>query len=257
MDLGVVVAALVGLLVVGPVMNVLVERVPDRLPLRGPRPDREPAPVFDALVVPMQPYLARRGRGPGSVRLPVRWLAGEVLTATLFALAWAEYGDEPGVWPVLLLFATLVPATIIDLRVLRIPDRIVFPGLLATTVAVVAVAISEDASDSLVGALVGAITYFMALFIPHLVYPKGMGFGDVKLAILLGLVLGWLGWSDDFPVLGPVQLVIYGMIAGMLAGILFGVLLPMIRRGRAFPLGPGLALGTALVVLQASELRVS
>ena len=257
MDLGVVVAALVGLLVVGPALNVVVERVPDRLPFRGRRPDREPAPPVEIFVVPMQPFLLRRGRGPGDVRLPKRWLASEVLTAALFALAWAEYGGSPVVWPVLLLFATLVPATVIDLMVLRIPDRVVFPGLLATTIAVVTVSVTEDVSGAIVGALVGAVTYFVALFIPHLVYPKGMGFGDVKLAILLGLVLGWFGWSDEFPVLGPVQLVIFGMIAGMIAGILCGVLLPMIRRGRVFPLGPGLAVGTVLVVLQASELRVS
>jgi leader peptidase (prepilin peptidase)/N-methyltransferase len=83
-----------------------------------------------------------------------------------------------------------------------------------------------------------------------------MGFGDVKLALLLGLVVGWLGWVSNDAVLGPIRLVIYAMLAGLLAGVLFGVLLPMIRRGRAFPLGPGLAIGAVLVVLRASELRI-
>jgi hypothetical protein len=83
-----------------------------------------------------------------------------------------------------------------------------------------------------------------------------MGFGDVKLALFLGLIVGWLGWVSNDAVLGPIRFVIYAMIAGLLAGVVFGLVLPVIRRGRAFPLGPGLALGTIVVVLRAAELRL-
>jgi leader peptidase (prepilin peptidase)/N-methyltransferase len=253
--LAVVVAAL-GLGVVGPFLNVIVERVPSRLPLRGSPAPSEPVEPMVVAGVPLQPYLIRRGRGPDGERLPRRWLWCELVTATLFALAALEYGDTTVVIPVLVLFAALVPASIIDLLLLRIPDRVVFPALGLAAIAVVAVSVFEEQPGAITGALVGATTYFVFLFVPHLIYPKGMGFGDVKLALLLGLVVGWLGWVSNDAVLGPIRLVIYAMLAGLLAGVLFGVLLPMIRRGRAFPLGPGLAIGAVLVVLRASELTI-
>jgi leader peptidase (prepilin peptidase)/N-methyltransferase len=237
-------------------LNVVCERVPDRLALRGRRPDREPAPPIELLGLAFQPYVLRRGRGPGDVRLPFRWLGCELLTALLYALAWDNYGRSSTVIPVLVLFTTIVPATVIDLRVLRIPDRIVFPGLLLTSTSIVAVSIQKGVPAAILGAAIGGLTYFVALFIPHLVYPRGMGFGDVKFALVLGSVIGWLAYTDAYPIFGPVRLVLYALIAGLLSGVVFGLVSPMVRRGEAFPLGPGLALGAVYVVLQAFELRI-
>lgn len=249
-------AALAALVVIGPFLNVVIERVPDRLALRGARSEGEPC---DELVVgglPLQPYLLRRGRCRTGEPLPRAWLGAELLTAALLVVAALEYGDSVAFVPVALLFALLVPACVIDLRVLRIPDRIVFPGLAVAVPAVIIASLIDDHPRAITGALVGALTYFVLLLLPHLVYPRGMGFGDVKLALLLGLVVGWLGWQSDHPVLGPVRLVIYAMVVGLLSGVLFGVLLPMVRRGKAFPLGPGLAIGTVVVTLFASDLRI-
>jgi leader peptidase (prepilin peptidase) / N-methyltransferase len=252
--LSLVVAALVGLLVVGPAMSVVIDRVPDRLPLRGRYPDREPAPPVDLLVVPFQPWILRRGRGPGGVRLPWHWLASEALSATMLVLAWDAYGGSWVVVPVLVVFIAIVPATIIDVRLLRIPDRVVFPALAVAVPAVVVVSLIEDQAGAVRGALIGALAFFVALLLPHLAYPKGMGFGDVKFALLLGLVIGWLadlhstGWLLD-----PVRLVIYALIVGLLVGVLCGLFLPMIKRGRVFPLGPGLAAGAVYVILNVPD----
>jgi leader peptidase (prepilin peptidase)/N-methyltransferase len=93
---------------------------------------------------------------------------------------------------------------------------------------------------------IGALTYFMFLLIPHLVYPKGMGFGDVKLALLMGLYLGLLGGDG----VEAVYLVLVGLIVGCLLGVVLGILVQVLRRERgAFPFGPALALSTVLVVL--------
>jgi len=240
---------------VGSILNVVIDRVPDKHRLRGPRDDEAVAP-FEALGVAAQPWLLRSGRGSGE-RLPRRWLGVELLTATVFALLGARYGAHLVVGPLLLLGASLVAVSVIDLQVLRIPDRITFPTLAASVPLVVVVSARSDAIDSVNGALLGAVAYFLALLIPHLIYPRGMGFGDVKLALVMGLYLGWLGWTEVHPVGGPVQLVLYALMLGCALGVVFGVLSALITRRRGeFPFGPALALGCLIVVLFAADLRL-
>jgi leader peptidase (prepilin peptidase)/N-methyltransferase len=109
-----------------------------------------------------------------------------------------------------------------------------------------------------VAALVGAVAYFLLLLVPHLVYPRGMGFGDVKLALVMGLYLGWLGWSSTHPVGGPIQLVLYGLMLGCLLGVLFGGLSAIVTRRRGeFPFGPALALACVVVAFYAPDLRMT
>ena len=82
----------------------------------------------------------------------------------------------------------------------------------------------------------------VTLGVLHLVSPRSMGFGDVKLAFVLGLVLGWLGWSE----------LVLGLLGGFLAGAVVGVALIALRhRGRKdhLPFGPFLAFGTLVVLL--------
>ena len=72
--------------------------------------------------------------------------------------------------------------------------------------------------------------------------PKGMGFGDVKFALVCGLVLGWCGLAD----------VALGLWAGFLLGAVIGVVVMVVRKGgrkTAIPFGPFMAAGTLLQVL--------
>ena len=90
------------------------------------------------------------------------------------------------------------------------------------------------------------LSYFAILFVAHIVYPRGMGFGDVKLALLMGLILGWPAGSTA----NAVYLVLMGLILGCVVGIVFGLAWRVIQRqGGAFPFGPALAAATILVVL--------
>ncbi len=111
---------------VGSFLNLVIDRVPDKAPLRGPR-DGEPCPPV-SLGLPLQPWLARGGRHEG-VALPRRWLVVELVTAAVFALFGAEFGDDLRVVPLLVLGASLVAVSVIDLQLLRIPDRVTFPTL--------------------------------------------------------------------------------------------------------------------------------
>ncbi len=121
-----------------------------------------------------------------------------VANAVLWALAANKFSRGWVLLPYLVVFSVLLAVSVVDLRLFRIPDRFVFPGLRDHVRAhrhrIVRRAAerraTRSASSSFAG--VGLLTYFGILFFFHIVYPRGMGFGDVKLALLMGLSLGWL-----------------------------------------------------------------
>jgi leader peptidase (prepilin peptidase)/N-methyltransferase len=235
------------------VSNLLIDRVPDKVALTGPR-DGEVVPPQSWLGVPAQPWLLRAGRSPNGP-LPHQWLWVEVVTIAAFAELAVQYGDSWLLAPLLLLTASLITVSVIDLHVQRIPDRITFPTFLVSVPAIVAVSAYYDVNGAVKGALVGALGYFLFMFVTHMIYPAGMGFGDVKLAAVMGLYLGWLGWRPDLSVAGPLRLVFYGLMLGCVLGVVFGVAVQIATKKRgAFPFGPALALGCYVVVLFATEL---
>lgn len=239
---------------IGPVLNVLIDRVPSKAPLRGARDGEVCAPVA-WLGVPAQPWLFRRGR-VGDRPLPRRWLAVEVATIATFMVMAARFPSLELV-ALLLLTASLITVSVIDLQLLRIPDRITFPTLAIAVPLVFALSLHRDSIAAFEAALVGSIGYFLLLFVPHFIYPKGMGFGDVKLALVMGLYLGWVGWSPGYPTIGPIRLVLYALIVGCMLGVLFGVVAQLVTRRRgAFPFGPALALGCLVIIYFARDLRI-
>ncbi|NEA68171.1 A24 family peptidase [Streptomyces sp. SID12488] len=147
---------------------------------------------------------------------------------------------ELGAW--LLLAPVGVLLAVVDFRVQRLPDPLTLPLAAAALVLLgVAALLPEHAGDwptALLGALVLAGVYFV-LF---LISPDGMGFGDVKLALGLGAVLGWYGWGS----------VVLGTFAGFLFGGVYGIPLVIARRiGRrtSIPFGPFLIAGAFVGLL--------
>ncbi len=189
--------------------------------------------------------------------LPIRWLWVEIVTLAAFAELAVQYGDSSVLIPLLVLAACLVTVSVIDLQLQRIPDRITFPTLAAALPLIVAVSVQRDATETIRGALIGSAAYFLFLFVTHLVYPAGMGFGDVKLALVMGLYLGWLGWQPDYTVAGPVRFVLFALMLGCIIGVVFGLVMRAVTKERgAFPFGPALAVGCFVVVLFASDLTL-
>ncbi|MFE9767831.1 prepilin peptidase [Streptomyces sp. NPDC005808] len=165
-----------------------------------------------------------------------------LVTALLCAALALATGSRPelGVW--LLLAPLGVLLAVVDYKVQRLPDALTLP-LAAAALALlgVAAAVPEHAGDWLT-ALFGALALGGAYFVLFLINPNGMGFGDVKLALGLGAVLGWYGWSTVF----------LGTFAGFLLGALYGAGLVVARRaGRktSIPFGPFLIAGAYVGLL--------
>ena len=151
----------------------------------------------------------------------------------------------------LALVTVLVALTFIDIADYRLPDRIVLPMLCGSIVWVSVVSIATGDPAEIRGALCGAVVFFAVLFIAHLISPRGMGFGDVKLAALMGLFLGWTAES----VIDAVVLVLWAMLIGFAIGTVAGIVILARRRSnQPFPFGPFLAAGTVLALLASSAI---
>jgi leader peptidase (prepilin peptidase) / N-methyltransferase len=183
----------------------------------------------------IQRFPKGEGSAPSSRR---RWLVAAA-TATLFAAVALKIGLHPRLAPALLLTALIVPASVIDLRLRIIPDAINKPG--AALVYLTAVAAQPDRWAEL---LIGGLAATAFLGIAWLIYPAGMGKGDVKMILMIGLALG--------------KYVAVALFAAFALSTVFsaGVLVIQGLRGRktTFPFGPFLALGAMIALLYGPQL---
>ncbi|WP_104524024.1 prepilin peptidase [Blastococcus atacamensis] len=176
----------------------------------------------------------RSGR---AVRPPVL----ELLTALLFALTALRFGPAWELPAFLAVVAAGVLLTVVDLRHRLLPNRVVVPALVVTAALLALAAAVDGAWNSLLRALLAAAVLFAVYLGMALLSPGAMGMGDVKLAALLGLVLGWLGWGA----------VLLGAFAGFVVQAALALLLLAARRitlKAQMPFGPAMLVGAALVV---------
>jgi leader peptidase (prepilin peptidase)/N-methyltransferase len=134
--------------------------------------------------------------------------------------------------------------TAIDIRSHLLPNRIVLPSYWTAVPLSLAAALGGGAFDgaAVLRVLGGGVVLWAVYFVLRVVYPAGMGFGDVKLAGVLGLYLGYLSWEH----------LLWGTAAAFLLGGLYGVVLIVLRRGTgktAIPFGPFMLVGAALALL--------
>lgn len=136
-----------------------------------------------------------------------------------------------------------VALSVVDLRARVLPTRIIWSTAALVWILYVAASLLQARSDRLVGAALGAAICGAALAAIHFVHPPSMGFGDVRLATLNGLLCGWWGW----------RAALLGLAAGFLVA-LPGAIVTLIREGgrASRPLGPYLVIGAGGVVLWGS-----
>jgi leader peptidase (prepilin peptidase)/N-methyltransferase len=174
----------------------------------------------------------------------------ELGTGAGFALMTLRFGLSP-VLPAFLLLAVLAPAlAVTDLRWRRLPDRLTLPAYPAAVLLLAAGALAvPGGAGHFLSALAGLAAAWLFFALLALIYPAGLGWGDVKLSGVLGLYLGWLGAA--------------AMVAGLLGAFVLAALagLGLIATGRAtrksqIPFGPFM-LASAIAMIAVSGLAGS
>jgi len=190
----------------------------------GPADGAEPPEPFADIA--MLPGLAWRSAVAGT-------LLGAVLGWSL-GWTWAWLMWVPMV-PVYLALA------VVDWRTRLLPTYLIRPSyVVLVALAVVGAVVTQDRHD-LVGAGLGWLVGGGSFAVLWFVYPRGLGFGDVRLAGVLGIGLGWLGW-------GPL---LVGLYAGFLLGGLIGAVLAVAKvvERSGVPFGPFMLLGSGVGIL--------
>jgi leader peptidase (prepilin peptidase)/N-methyltransferase len=173
----------------------------------------------------------------------------ELVTAVLFALAALRLGLAWELPAFLFLAAAGVLLAVIDLQHHLLPNRVVVPSIGIGAVLLLIAALAGQEWAALLGAVLGAAGLFVVFLVLALVSPSGLGMGDVKLAGLTGLYLGWIGWGA----------VVVGAAAGFLIQAVLALALLAGRRvglRGELPFGPAMLLGTAVTVGWSAALPV-
>jgi leader peptidase (prepilin peptidase)/N-methyltransferase len=230
-------------LVVGSFLNVVVWRVP-----RGESVVR-PASACPSCGHPIRPWdnvpvvswLLLRGRcrdcsAPISARYPLV----EAGTGLAFAAVAWRFADRPWALPAFGYLAAIgVALALIDLDVHRLPDAIVLPSYPVLAVALTLASWGSADWPALLRAAIGGAGLWAFYLLLAVVKPGGMGFGDIKLAGLLGAALAWVGWGA----------LAVGGFGAFLVGGLYAIGLLIARRagrGSGVPFGPWMVLGAVL-----------
>jgi leader peptidase (prepilin peptidase)/N-methyltransferase len=243
-------------LFIGSFLNVVIFRVPARRSIVAPPSSCGAcgARIRPWDNIPVLSWILLRGRcrdcrSPISARYPTV----ELGTALLFAIVAVRFGaglfaatSVAEAWIALVAFLYLasvsVTLALIDLDTHTLPNRIVLPSYLVGLVLLGAAAVAGGNGSALVRAGVGLCILWAVYLSLALIYRGGMGFGDVKLAGVLGLFLGYLGWGEF----------VVGAFAAFLLGGLFAVGLLLTRRASrtsGIPFGPWMLAGAWVGIL--------
>ncbi|MFJ4838641.1 prepilin peptidase [Streptomyces sp. NPDC088746] len=239
----------------GAAAGLLLPRAAYRFSVEPEEPWRDACPAGHALTGPARGWLGSTRcaacavavpslPGGGAPRTPAPAVRGRyapgVLAPVVTVLACAALAAATGTRPEAAVWVLLAPVAVllavIDRRVHRLPDTLTLPLAGAAAVLLGGVALLPEHGGSWISALLGGVVlggFYLLLF---LINPAGMGFGDVKLALALGVALGWYGW-------GALSV---GGFAGFLFGALYGAGLMLVRRaGRktGIPFGPFMIAG--------------
>lgn len=243
-----VLLALAGLLglAVGSFLNVVIWRVPRGESIVSPPSacpscghairSRDNVPIVSWLL------LRRRCRDCGAP-ISARYPLVEGATALVFVAVGWWLGVDDGhlwAWPAFLYLAAVsIALTLIDIDTKTLPNRIVLPSYPIAAALLALATFGTGDWWSMVRALAGMAILWTFYFAIVFAYPRGMGFGDVKLAGVLGLYLGWTGWG---------ALAVGAFSAFVLGGIYSVGLIVLRRAGRktGIPFGPWMLLGAAL-----------
>ncbi|WP_405414543.1 prepilin peptidase [Streptomyces rubiginosohelvolus] len=211
-------------------------RVPETPASEAPAPGAPGAPASEAPAP--EPRTTDTPTPPAYAPTTLAPLATVLVCVALAAAT----GARPELFGWLALAPVAVLLAVVDRRVHRLPDPLTLPLAAAAVLLLGGAALLPGHAGSWTSGLLGGLAlggFYLLLF---LINPNGMGFGDVKLALALGVALGWYGWTVLF----------VGGFAGFLFGAAYGLALVLLRRaGRrtGIPFGPFMIAGALTGVL--------
>ncbi len=227
---------------IGSFLNASIDRLPAGRSLVYPPShcDACQHPLSPGDLIPVFSYLWLRGRCRYcQTSIPRRTLWVELGSGALLAFLYWFYGLSAELAVTAFYFYLFIVLMVIDLEHQLILNKVVYPAAVLTLI----IDVFMPQPGIVDGAIGGAIG-FVFLLIPALVYAGGMGWGDVKMAALIGLVTG-------FP------LVIVAMVMGVILGGLVATILLLLKikkRKEAIPFGPFLSLATMATLLWGNDI---
>jgi leader peptidase (prepilin peptidase)/N-methyltransferase len=233
--------AFIGLFV-GSFLNVVIYRVPAGESVVRPRSrcPRCQTQIGSLDNIPVLSWLLLRGRCRHcGAAISGRYPLIEVATAVLFGLMGFWLGLSWQLPAFLYLAAVGIALSMIDLDTRRLPNSIVLPSYAVALALLALPTVIEGRWPDLGRACLGGVVAFAVYFALAMIYPAGMGFGDVKFAGVLGIFLGWVGWAA----------VAVGIFAAFVVGAVVGIGLILVRRGgrkTAIPFGPFMFVGALI-----------
>lgn len=162
-------------------------------------------------------------------------------------LGWT-LGNSPALVAWLILAVVGAVLGYIDTRTRYLPSAIIWPSYLMVGLALVVGSAVSGEWDSLRRAAIAGVIGFGVFYVLWYVFPRGVGFGDVRLSGLLSMALGWLGWGE----------LVTGLYGGFFLGAVIGIVLTLakvFKRRQLFPFGPFMLVGALIGVLVGGQLE--
>jgi leader peptidase (prepilin peptidase)/N-methyltransferase len=250
-------------LVIGSFLNVCAIRIPDKTFFKSARSCcpacRQVIPFY--LNIPVLSYVLLRGKAACcGTKISVQYPAIELITGCLFVIIYWQFpfmsfsnvgmvidaAETLRFCHALIFSCLMLLCSVIDLRLMIIPDVVSIPMILVTPL-VVYFQPDLDLKSSLIGTVVGGLSLYIVAWAYWFVRREvGLGFGDVKLLAAIG---GWLGYQAIIPT------IFLGSVLGALFGLVALVVSKKMNLRSALPFGPFLAIGAFLHLVLGSQLQ--
>jgi len=222
-------------LIAGSFLEVVIHRVPRKLSIIKPAsfcPScKRKIAFYDN--IPLVSFIILKGRCRYCKnKIPLTSLLVEIITALLFLANYIFFGLTIGTVTGIIFCSVLIVISFIDIDFRIIPNVIVLPFT------VIGLALNIFFRSSVWWMpLAFSLGAFLFMLIIHLIYPRGMGMGDVKLSLMVGAFL--------------VNKVIMGLFLGFLIGAIYGLVLILIKKRKfkqAIPFGPFVSIGSIIAL---------
>ena len=247
MEVWLIVIGVVAAVMLAYPMEILVERVPGRESLSAPwlvcaQCSTGSNNSWTLTPIGIVYHLSKCKHCSAPHAYPFRPLVIAVVSAVVFAGSAVRFGAHADLIAYDVLAVGLIVLSVIDLERMILPVVAFYPTLLSFAILLAISSLLEGRLSHLWVAMAAGVVCFLIFLVIHIIVPQGMGFGDVRLAGLLGLATGWIS----------AQVVLVGFVLAFGLGAFIGILLMLLKNYGSksrLPFAPFLVAGTFLALM--------